>query len=143
MGKRDVTLARSTFAARLFPQDTCWGQDGPQAAQLGLTDVAQQAAIHAFTHYGNQRFAWFWESGHDWIPDLDNGGTGMITLESMLMQVDGRRIRLLPAWPRDWSADFKLHAPGRTTVSGHIENGRVSQLTVVPRSRQNDVVIMQ
>ncbi len=82
----ELELARNTFKARLFPQDTCWGQDGPQAAVLGLTDVAQKAAIHEFTAYGNQRFSWFWRTGHDYTPDLDNGGTGMLTLQLMLMQ---------------------------------------------------------
>src|SRR6202000_3078158 len=85
VGKPDLPLARNTFKARLFPQDTCWGQDGPQAAVLGLTDVAQQAALHEFTAYGNQRFSWFWRTGHDYIPDLDNGGAGMIALQLMLM----------------------------------------------------------
>jgi alpha-L-fucosidase 2 len=42
---------------------------------------------------------------------LDNGGSGMIALQLMLMQCDGKRIQLLPAWPDDWTADFKLHAP--------------------------------
>jgi hypothetical protein len=139
--KPSLTLARATFAARLFPQDTCWGQDGVHAAMLGLTDVAQQAAVHELTNYGEQRFQWFWKAAHDWIPDLDNGGAGMLTLESMLMQVDGRRIRLLPAWPREWTADFKLHAPYRTTVSGHVENGELSALSVDPASRAKDIVI--
>jgi hypothetical protein len=141
VGKPDLSLARSTFQARLFPQDTCWGQDGPQAAVLGLTAAAQEAAVHELTNYGNQRFVWFWKPAHDWIPDLDNGGTGMIALETMLMQVDGRRIQLLPAWPREWTADFKLHAPYRTTISGHVENGVVSNLQVSPQSRRKDVVI--
>jgi alpha-L-fucosidase 2 len=143
LGKPDLQLARDTFSARLFPQDTCWGQDGFEAALLGLTDVAEQAAIHEFTNYGNQRFLWFWKPAHDWIPDLDNGGAGMITLESMLMQVDGKQIRLLPAWPKDWTADFQLHAPYETTISGHVENGAVTDLSVVPKSRARDVVIGQ
>jgi len=142
VGKPDLTLARDTFSARLFPQDTCWGQDGFEAAMLGLTEVAQQAAIHEFTNYGNQRFPWFWRPAHDWIPDLDNGGAGMITLESMLMQVEGKRIQLLPAWPKEWTADFKLHAPYQTTISGHVENGTVTNLNVVPQSRTKDVVIV-
>jgi alpha-L-fucosidase 2 len=142
LGKPDLALARSTFAARRFPQDTCWGQDGPQAAMLGLTGVAQQAVIHEFTNYGDQRFRWFWRPAHDWIPDLDNGGSGMLTLESMLMQVDGARIELLPAWPKEWSADFKLHAPLRTTVSGHVENGKITDLNVVPASRAKDVIVV-
>jgi hypothetical protein len=142
VGKPDLTLARTAFAARRFPQDTCWGQDGPQSAVLGLTDVAQKAAIAEFTDYGDQRFQWFWKAGHDWIPDLDNGGTGMITLQLMLMQTDGKRIQLLPAWPKEWTADFKLHAPGQTTVEGHVENGKVTNLVVTPKSRAKDVVVV-
>jgi hypothetical protein len=141
LGKPGLTLARNTFASRLFPQDTCWGQDGPEAALLGLTDVAQRAVVHAFTAYGDQRFRWFWRPGHDWIPDLDNGGAGMSTLQLMLLQTDGRRIRLLPAWPPEWTADFKLHAPYRTTVEGHVENGKLTRLVVTPASRAKDVAV--
>jgi hypothetical protein len=142
VGKPDLALARNTFAARLFPQDTCWGQDGTESSILGLTGVAKEAAIAEFTDYGDQRFHWFWKAGHDWIPDLDNGGSGMITLQNMLMQCDGKRIQLLPAWPADWTADFKLHAPYQTTVEGHVEQGRISNLVVTPRSRTKDVVIL-
>jgi hypothetical protein len=142
VGKPDLTLARNTFAARLFPQDTCWGQDGTESAVLGLTDVAKKAAIAEFTDYGQQRFVWFWKAGHDWIPDLDNGGSGMITLQLMLMQTDGKRIQLLPAWPGDWTADFKLHAPYETTVEGHVEGGKVTKLKVTPEERAEDVVVV-
>jgi alpha-L-fucosidase 2 len=142
VGKPDLNLALNTFAARRFPWDVCWGQDGPQSAVLGLTAVAKKAAIDEFTDYGDERFSWFWKAGGDWIPDLDNGGTGMITLESMLMQNDGKRIQLLPAWPNDWTADFKLHAPYRTTVEGHVENGKITDLKVIPQSRAKDVVLV-
>ncbi len=142
VGKPDLQLARDTFAARLFPQDTCWGQDGPQAAVLGLTAAAKKTAIDEFTAYGNERFKWFWRPGHDWIPDLDNGGTGMITLQLMLMQTDGKRIQLLPAWPSDWTANFKLHAPDRTTVEGHVENGKITHIEVSPHDRARDVVVV-
>jgi alpha-L-fucosidase 2 len=63
----------------------------------------------------------------------------MITLQSMLMQCDGKRIRLLPAWPAEWTADFKLHAAYRTTVEGHVENGKITNLRVTPKSRAKDV----
>ncbi|HWD91522.1 MAG TPA: DUF5703 domain-containing protein [Verrucomicrobiae bacterium] len=141
VGKPDLQLARDTFAARRFPQDICWGQDGTQASVLGLTGVAKKAAIAEFTDYGDERFPWFWKAGHDWIPDLDNGGSGMITLQNMLMQCDGRRIQLLPAWPADWTADFKLHAPYQTTVEGRVEHGKIIRLKVTPKSRTKDVVI--
>jgi hypothetical protein len=139
VGKPDLRLARDSFASRLFPSDTCWGQDGPQAAALGLTAIAQKAVLEEFTDYGDQRFRWFWKAGHDWIPDLDDGGTGMITLQSMIMQTDGHHIRLVPAWPNDWTADFKLHAPYQTTVEGHVENGKITALKVFPPQRARDV----
>lgn len=142
VGKPDLPLAQATFAARRFPENTCWGQDGTEAAALGLTEVARKAAVAEFTDYGNQRFRWFWKAGHDWIPDLDNGGSGMITLQEMVMQTDGRKILLLPAWPADWTADFKFHAAFNTTVEGHVEHGRVTQLTVVPKERKKDVVVI-
>ena len=141
VGKPDLKLARDTFAARRFPQDTCWGQDGPQAAYLGLIGAAKRAAIDEFTNYGDQHFQWFWKAGHDWIPDLDNGGSGMITLQSMLMQINGNRIQLLPAWPKDWNADFKLHAPRHTTIEGRVEDGKMTRLHVTPRERAKDVVV--
>jgi alpha-L-fucosidase 2 len=142
VGKPGLKLAQDTFAARLFHQDTCWGQDGTQAAILGLTGVAKKTATDEFTSYGDQRFLWFWSPRNDWIPDLDDGGSGMITLQLMLMQCDGKRIQLLPAWPDDWTADFKLHAPYDTTVEGHVENGKVTNLKVTPKSRTKDVVVV-
>jgi alpha-L-fucosidase 2 len=139
VNKPDLALARNTFAARRFPRDVCWGQDGPQAAVLGLAPTAQKAVVQEFEDYGSQRFQWFWKAGSDWIPDLDDGGTGMMTLEMMLMQTDGKRIDLLPAWPKDWTADFKLHAPYQTTVEGHVADGKITHLRVTPDSRAKDV----
>lgn len=142
VGKPNLELAQNTFAARRSPQSICWGQDGTEAAVLGLTSVARQVVTSEFTDYGNQRFSWFWYKGNDWIPDLDDGGSGMITLQLMLMQTDGKRIQLLPAWPNDWTADFKLHAPYETTVEGHVEHGHVTKLLVTPLSRAKDVVVV-
>jgi alpha-L-fucosidase 2 len=141
MGKPDLDLARQAYAARLFPQDTCWGQDGTESSILGLTDEAKKAVTREFTNYGS-RFSWFWAPAHDWIPDMDNGGSGMITLQNMLMQCDGKRIQLLPAWPFDWTADFKLHAPFNTTVEGHVKQGKITNLRVAPEERAKDVVMV-
>ena len=143
VGKPDLQMARDTYAARLFPFNYCWGQDGEEAALLGLTGEAQKAVLREFTSYGHQQFPWFWSKNSDWIPDMDNGGAGMETLQFMLMQCDGKRIQLAPAWPGNWTADFKLNAPYRTTVSGHVENGKITNLKVVPSSRAKDVVIVQ
>ena len=140
VGKPDLQLAQDTFAARLYPFAKCWGQDGVEAALLGLTDEARSVVRQEFTSYGNQHFIWFWSKNSDWIPDMDNGGAGMATLQLMLMQCNGKEIRLLPAWPDDWTADFKLNAPFQTTVEGYVEHGKVSHLKVIPAIRAKDVI---
>jgi hypothetical protein len=141
LGKPDLQRGKNAFAARLFPLNYCWGQDGQEAALLGLTDTARKSAVKALTSYGKQRFAWFWSQNLDWSPDMDNGGGGMMTLQLMLMQTDDKTIRLIPAWPKDWTTDFKLHAPYSTVVEGHVENGKVTRLKVTPASRTKDVLI--
>jgi hypothetical protein len=143
VGKPDLKLARTAYAARRSPQKTCWGQDGTQSSVLGLTDEAQKSVVNEFTNFGDQRFPWFWKPAHDWIPDLDNGGSGMITLQNMLMQCDGKRIILLPAWPKNWTVDFKLHAPFSTTVEAQVRDGKISNLRVTPESRGKDVEIWE
>jgi hypothetical protein len=142
VGKPHLNLARDTYAARLYPFANCWGQDGVESALLGLTGEAKKTVVKEFTSYGNQEFPWFWSKNSDWIPDMDNGGAGMMTLQFMLMQCDGVRIQLLPAWPGDWTADFKLRAPYQTTVSGHVEHGKVTGLKVDPDNRTKDVVVV-
>jgi hypothetical protein len=61
----------------------------------------------------------------------------------MLLQEVGSKIILLPAWPENWSADFKLHAKHQTIVAGLIKDGRIVRLTVTPDQRRKDVTIGQ
>lgn len=143
IGKPGLPLARQTFDARLYPFAKCWGQDGMESALLGLTPEAKQVVLQEFTSYGDQRFQWFWSKNSDWIPDMDNGGAGMETLQLMLVQCDGKRIQLLPAWPNDWTADFKLHAPFQTTVQGHVQHGKITDLEVTPKRRAKDIIVLQ
>lgn len=79
--------------------------------------------------------------GHDWVPDHNWGGSGMIALQEMLMQTHNRKIILLPAWPTDWNARFKLHAPYNTIVEGVVRNGEIESLKVTPESRRKDVEV--
>jgi alpha-L-fucosidase 2 len=50
-------------------------------------------------------------------------------------------IRLLPAWPREWNVDFRLHAPGQTVVEGRVEQGRLCEFRITPETRRRDVVV--
>jgi len=60
----------------------------------------------------------------------------------MLMQVDGKKIYLLPAWPKDKNVHFKLHAPYQTTIECSWKNGALEFLKVLPEARKKDVVLM-
>jgi len=67
----------------------------------------------------------------------------MKAFQSMLLQSDGGKVFLLPAWPKDWNVEFKLHAPQRTIVEGEYRDGRLVSLKVSPASRRPAVVCMQ
>ena len=69
-----------------------------------------------------------------------NGGVLMKAFQSMLLQTDGKKIYLLPAWPREWDVDFKLHAPYRTIVEARVRRGGIEYLKVIPESRRADLV---
>jgi hypothetical protein len=64
----------------------------------------------------------------------------MMALQAMLLQADGRKILLFPAWPRAWDVEFKLRAPHDTTVEGVYRGGRLESLVVTPAEREADLV---
>ncbi|MDP4268903.1 MAG: hypothetical protein Q8909_02130, partial [Bacteroidota bacterium] len=140
----DLDVARNTYLYDPFcvknHHHESWAQAAIFAARLGLTDEAKKYTVLKLQD-GKLRFPAFWGPGHDWVPDHNWGGSGMIALQEMLMQTHDRKIILLPAWPKDWNARFKLHAPYNTIVEGEIRNGDVQNLKVTPESRRKDVVI--
>jgi hypothetical protein len=120
-----------------------WRQDDIFMAYLGLADQARDYVVkRARTKHAGSRFPVFWGPNYDWVPDQDHGGVLLKAVQAMLMQTDGRRIYLLPAWPKDWNAEFKLRAPFSTTVSGRVENGKLVRLDVQPEARRTDVRIL-
>jgi alpha-L-fucosidase 2 len=141
LSKPDLQLAINTFNARKFKDKGCWVQDPIQAAMLGLADDARAYVTFNLTRRESTlKFPAFWATGHDYAPDEDNGGNGENGLQQMLLQTDGKKIILLPAWPKGWSADFKLNAPYNTTIQGRVENGKMTSLVITPASRMADVV---
>ena len=75
------------------------------------------------------------------FPDIDHGGVLQIALQAMLLQCEGRSLRLLPAWPVEWDARFKLHAPFETIVEGSVRAGKLTELRVTPPERAADIVL--
>ncbi|MDB5026171.1 MAG: hypothetical protein JWP78_3926 [Mucilaginibacter sp.] len=143
LGKPGLDMAVNTFNARKQRAKGCWVQDPIQAAMIGDAEVAKDYVSFALTRKDpNFKFDAFWDKGNDYSPDEDNGGNGENGLQQMLMQVDGKKIMLLPAWPTGWDADFKLNAPYNTTVEGKIEKGKLTNLKVTPASRLTDIIDM-
>jgi hypothetical protein len=143
MGKPDLEVARNTYLydtnAVRFRSHVGWKQDNIFAARLGLTSEASRLTVMKLKNSG-RRFPAFWGPGYDWTPDHNWGGSGMIGLQEMILQTDGEKILLLPAWPHDWDVKFKLHAPYQTTVEGEVKAGKLVSLKVLPEARRNDVV---
>jgi hypothetical protein len=155
VGKPDLEIGLETFARRANKRTGGWQQDAIQAALLGQTADAKSFLLQNVTTENlmggatekakrpDSRFPAFWGPNFDWIPDQCNGSVILSTLQYMLMQTDGKKIILLPAWPKEWNASFKLHAPYQTTVEGQVENGKVVDLKVTPESRRKDVITVE
>lgn len=145
IGKPGLDIARNTYALDTqvlkYRSHVGWRQYNIWAARLGLTQEAQSLARAKFAN-APHRFPTFWGPGFDWTPDHNWGGAAMIGLQEMLMQVDDRKIYLLPAWPKEWNASFKLHAPYNTTLVGRVINGKLEDLLVTPQTRRKDVEVM-
>ncbi len=141
LGKPHLDWGVEALAHRWDRGHSGWRQDDLFMAYLGLTEETRKAIVsRARRHDPTQRFPAFWGPNYDWTPDQTHGGVLMRTLQAMLMQTDGRRIILVPAWPKEWEADFKLHAPFQTIVEGKVRNGMVVDLRVTPEERLQDVV---
>ena len=143
IGKPDLDVALNTYRydpyVTKFRSYKGWKQDNIFAARLGLTGEAADLTLKKLAN-GPHRFPAFWGPGFDWTPDHNWGGTAALGLQEMLMQTNGGKIYLLPAWPKDWNVQFKLHAPRRTVVEGTVEAGVLRSLVVTPQSRAKDVI---
>jgi alpha-L-fucosidase 2 len=140
VGRPDLDMARVTYDKRVNRHNFGWCQDSIQAACLGLGEEAgRQVVARAKNINGGYRFPAMWR-GFDWIPDQDHGVNILTTLQCMLLQSDGRKLYVLPAWPKNWDCEFKLHAPYNTTVEGVFKAGKLEKLSVTPESRAKDVV---
>ena len=140
VGRPYLDMIRNTYEGRPYPDGySCWGNDNTSAAYLGLANEARKHLAERFLRHGKYRFPSFYTQG-DWVPDLDNGGNAQQALQAMLMQADGRKIVLFPAWPKEWDVQFKLHAPFNTTVEGVYRGGKLERLKVTPATRRKDVL---
>ncbi|MBP3693506.1 MAG: hypothetical protein J6J31_03600 [Thermoguttaceae bacterium] len=120
-----------------------WRYDDIIMAYLGETESAKEYLItRSKRTCRDQRFPAYWAPPFSWTPDQCHGAVLMAALQGLIMQTDGEQILLLPAFPSDWNAEFKLHAPKNTVVSGTIKAGKLVEWNVSPESRRKDVRIL-
>lgn len=131
--------------ARLCKQGYYWMANLANMAALAWPEKAKARAIYklANTTAPQAHFPAFFGPGHDWLPDHNWGGAGMVGLQEMLLAPEphpGGKLHLFPAWPAEWDVDFKLHAPGPTIVEAVLRGGKLVSLKVTPKSRGKDIV---
>jgi len=144
IGRPGIELGIEALKRREDRGNFGWRQDDIFMAYLGLTEQAREYVVgRARKWHEGSRFPAFWGPNYDWIPDQDHGGVLMKAVQAMLIQTDGRKIFLLPAWPKDWDVDFKVHAPYRTVIEGQVRHGQITQLKVTPPSREKDIEIIK
>lgn len=144
VGRADLQLAIDTWRHGLDSPEQrgiqSWRQDPIFCARLGLTEEAAELTLEKMAD-SDRKFPTWWGPGYDWVPDHNWGGSGMIAVQEMLLQVVGQKIYILPSWPRTWDVDFKLHAPGQTTVEVVLKKGKITKLQVLPEARMADIVL--
>lgn len=160
-GRRDHGTRMVTFdgTPASSSESGGWLYTPTVAAQLNLPQQAKFYALRNFLepvpstvgigsqtvsnpYPGKPRFHAFWESRFDYIPDQCHGGSTIHGLENMIVQSQGSKIYLFPAWPEEWDVNFKVHAAQNTVLEGVFQNGVLQSLTVTPSSRAADVINM-
>lgn len=111
-----------------------WQCTPAYAAMLGQTDEAKRLIIEKLSDKNaNAKFPAFFGPGHDWIPDFNWGGSGMVALQRMLLNSGRDFTNLYSAWSADWDVSFRLFGYGGTVVESTFVNGKVERLLTVPR----------
>ena len=149
-----LAVGANTFANVHFGHgNSAWRYDGQDAALLGQADYAwdflQQRVLHQ-GHCDASRFRGYLASdAGDGAPQVESNGIVAATLQKMLLQTDGSRILLFPAFVRGVDVDLQLRVPG---FGGERESavlrvvtkaGEISFLGVTPESRRRDVVVLE
>lgn len=144
IGLPNLDIAVNTWKYGLHHPDKqkgyiSWHQDAIFCARMGLTEEAKAITLKKMCD-SQRRYPTFWGPGHDWVPDHNWGGSGMIGVQEMLVQTVGKKIYLLPAWPCEWDVIFKQYLPGGTIIECSYKDGKVEKLKTFPEERISDVV---
>lgn len=120
----------------------CWAQDQIHWAYAGNASEAAKGLVRRFRIASPMcRFPMYGKEWPDSCPDFDHFGSGSTALQRMLVQEANGKILLLPAWPKKWDVDFKLHLTGRAVITGTVKQGALVTWSINPADRCRDVVV--
>nr|WP_299381143.1 DUF5703 domain-containing protein [Allomuricauda sp.] len=120
----------------------CWTQDQIIWAYAGNAKEAAFGLDKRFRRAESVvRFPIFGRVGPDECPDFDHLGSGSIAMQRMLVQEGNGKIILLPAWPKTWDADFKLHVGKGAILTGSVKDGKLENWDITPKERKKDVEV--
>ncbi len=140
INKHSYNIALRIFKDRAIKATGGWQQNAIKSALLWLADTAANYVSQNFSTWNeNYRFPAMWGPNYDWVPDQDHGAVAIIALQRMILQWDENIVYLLPAWPENWNAEFKLHTPKNTIVTGKIVSGKLEEFDVTPSERMKDI----
>ncbi len=139
--KPDLELAIHTFKDKPRAYHG-WQQTGMQAALLGLTDSAVKVIkMNGLAFDKRFRFPGFWGPNYDYTPDQCHAGNYINTIQLMLLQTEGDKIFLLPAWPKEWNVKFKLHTPGNGQVEAEWKGGKMISTKKYPANNDAEIIV--
>lgn len=133
LGKPDYELAVNTFRNRpVQGMGNGWEPAAIVAARLGLADEAAKLTLaHMNANMRINNGGWYSPTTAVFagnIPDApyyDAAGVCAQGLNEMLLQSHDGLIRLGPAWPTKWQAQFRLRARGGFMVTADLDGGKV------------------
>eukprot|EP01047_Picozoa_sp_COSAG01_P061947 COSAG01_NODE_7802_length_3052_cov_1.950220_3_plen_239_part_01 len=148
-----LAVGQNTFEHVHFGHgNSAWRYDGQDAALLGMANYSWQFARARVLSQGtceNSSFhGYLAKDPGDGAPQIESNGIVAVTLQKMLVQTDGPRILLFPAFVRGIDVDVKLRvsAAGLAHPAAVLrvvaKGGRVESLEVTPPSRRADVVVL-
>ena len=131
IGLPEYERAKNTFLNRpVQGMGNGWEPAAIAAARLGLADEA--AKLELAHLYANMRFnngGWYSPTAIMWagtmpdVPYFDSPGVSAQALNEMALQSHAGLLRLAPAWPAKWDAQFRLRARGGFLVTAEVHAG--------------------